>query len=446
MTATLNPIDRIRKLAQQVGAEKSAAAGFKTAMEDPGKLEGSSTHPSDLPEEKGNERAPQTGFFAAENEKKLKEQTPNSIDAAADVTPSSAPKANEGRVDEAKDTGADPSIEDDYKDRPKEPSETSHPANASIGEKYSSINLQNIAGLSNDQLYKLAAELGNDIAADLANGKFAPIVPTSPAKSAAAAAKSAGEKPAAEKPASEKQAVKQTMYCNECHTTHEGESCPACAAKSAAAAGFQDAALAGMTPELQKKAIDLAAQVYTNAIRKADRVVAHLIETKRAEELEDPTGGSGEGEDHSEEGSEAQSDAPPSGSEGGEAPPPAEGGGDPMAAMGAPPAAGPDPLAALGGGAPPAGPAGPMGAPAMPGGGSGNIEQLLQALLMALSEMGMGTQDLGGMGPIGAKMAAEARTFQRAGKYQHKVASPEERKQVNYLKGYINELAKRSGK
>ena len=175
--------DRVSSLVEEIGREKNAAA--KAAMDDPGGQDGPSTHPSATSDDNELSQPAPEGAQSVDNESAVKEQTPNVPDNDPELTPEAAPTQDEVQlgqgVDKAKATGEDPGVEEDYKGTKDDPAEaghkdmggTSHPASGDIGEKYSSFTRESVAAMSDEDLFKAAADLGNDLAADLANGFYA---------------------------------------------------------------------------------------------------------------------------------------------------------------------------------------------------------------------------------------------------------------------------------
>ena len=457
MTTSL--FDRVSGLVDEIGAEKQAAAREKTAetgIPDPGGAEGATSHPSKKTDDDLQPKA--EGFQSADNERIVKDQIPDAVDTKPEATEGNAPKATDTQqgqgVDEAKPTGEDPSTESDYKGklegdkREGDQGGTSHPATGSYGEKYSA---DAIDGMSDDDLLKSAADLGNELTADIANGHFSPAAPAQAAVPAAAAA---------------------------------GE-------KTAEAAGE-------VGNRLEDIASNVVQEVVKSAYHQADLVVDHLakemsaLKKKAAEgETEDPTSGASEGEDHgTEEGGssdpneESSEEEALGGSDGGEEAPPAGaeellaamGGGGEMGGMPGGEMGGPEMGGEMGGmpggemggmpgaemGGMPGGPEmGGMGGPEMGGmpgaemggpppemGGMGN-EQALQQLAMALMEAGIDPAQLAALAnPAAEKIASAVHGHRRSGKFcfsEAKTGSAE-RKVRDYMKGFVLELYKRSRK
>jgi hypothetical protein len=462
--------NRVGDLLEEIGTEKAAGdTQSKAAMDDPGGMEGKSSHPSATIGDDGDlpQPAPE-GEMSADNTAEVKKQIPDSVDSKSEATPANVPTQDEVQlgqgVDAAKPTGEDPSTERDYKGTKEDPGSgstemggTSHPAKGSFGEKYSSDQLTE---MSDEDLYKQASELGNELLADVANGLF-------------------------EHPAQEKQAAKP-------------EETKEATAEKAAQAGYTAAAAEGDDTDLDTQAGQVIASIVKTAHHQGDLVAAYLKQTttelqKAAEGDEDvdPTGGAAEGEDHETEeteGGEGPTEAPPE--EGLPAEGGAPGGGEEealLAAMagggeepggglpgeGGPPMGGPE----MGGGLPGEGgpPMGgglpgeggpPMGGPEMGGGppmGGGDMgmgmgmggppdalngmgeEEALQQLAMALMELGIDPAMLAQLGGPGPKIASAVTEFQKSGKFQFSETKTAEQKQVrDYMKSYIGELCKRS--
>lgn len=403
--------DRVASLVEEIGVEKRAAVNEKIARS---QGLGKTTHPSDKEDE--NEQAATEGEQSADNDRRVKETIPDSVTGTSDATEGGA-KATDVQqgTDVAKPTGEDPGNESNYKGklegdkRVGEQGGTSHPAKGDYGEKYSA---DRVAQMSNEDLCKAAADLGNEIVADIANGLFSEAKPQT--KRAAAAAQS----------------------------------------------GAQLATQAGETGnQIDKLASEIIQEIVKSAYRQADLVTDHLARElavlKSAEnEDEDPTSGVEDGEDHGTEG--VGGEVPPEaagqllaamgGGEGG-MPPGAEGGMLPGAEGGMPPlgAEGLPPEAAMAAGGPPPGAEG-VGAPPAELGGMGN-EAALQQLAMALMEAGIDPRALAAAMPDqGAKIASAVMDYQRSGRFQFSEAKKgsAERKVRDYLKNYVTELYRRS--
>lgn len=409
--------DRVAGLVEEIGAEKRAAVREKTAGS---KNMGNSSHPSENSVDDDEQDAVE-GFQSADNTRAIKDKVPESVDSKPDATEGNAPKATDNQlgqgVDAAKPVGEDPAVEDNYKGtlegdkRQGDRGGTSHPATGSYGEKYSS---DRVARMSSVQLLKSAADLGTEIAADLANGLF--------------------------------------------------NRQPQQAQKQAAVAGQQTAAVAGQVgDQMDKLASDVVQEIVKSAYHQADLVVDHLAHEmamlKRAEgenEAEDPTGGASEGEDFGSEdaggeagGGDAQALMAAMGGAGGAEggmPPGAEGGMPPGAEGGMPPGMeGEMPPEAMGG-MPPGAEGGEAGGPPPEMGAMGN-EQALQQLAMALMEAGIDPRALAAAVPEeGGKIASAVMDFQRSGMFEYSEAKrgSAERKVRDYMKGFITELYRRS--
>jgi hypothetical protein len=403
--STKGLFDRIATLVEELGVEKAAAATEKAAKTD---SQGQSSHPST--KEDPAERDATEGAQSADNTKVVKETVPVSVDGTADATPGNVPKDENQQlgqgVDKAKPTGEDPKNETVTKGKPggdtREDGQggTSHPANADFGDKYSADRL---AGLSDADLYKLAAELGNSAAADIANGFFQDKAADVAAPDSAA---------------------------------------PAKAAASAGAATAKAAAAPAAQPEQDSNAIasEIIVDVVKSAQHQADLVAWHLANEaaalrKQAEaELEDPTAGGEDGEDHGTEEAEGSVDGT---EEGGELP--TEGGPPPgaealLGAMGGAPGAeaGGVPGAEMGGP--------PPGMEGMP------ADEAIQQLAMALLELGIDPAELAAAASdTGAKIASTVVQYKRAGKFRVEACKSAQQKQArDYMKGYISELLARS--
>ena len=395
----MSMFERLSSLLEQV-SEKTAAAN---PLKDPGSQDGASSHPTAKTEDP-TLRKPVEGEQSSVNTQMAKEVSTVQLDNKSEMTPASAPKDEEQQlgqgVGKAKPTGEDPAVERDYKGKPTDKRDgemggTSHPASGSLSDG----KCANLAELPMAELYKLAADLGNQLAADLAMQ----IQPQAP------------------------QTQTQTN------------------ANQAAAAGYKAAEVAA--PEaMDKLAADVVTATVEQAWHTADLVASHLAaETallkKAAEEGDDsdPTEGKSEGGDAGASDAGAPSgDAEKllqqmSGGDGGAAPQPT--GGDPGAAG---PGAGPGADAGL-----------PQGAP--PEMGQMNEQQALQELAMALQELGIDLPSLAAMAQQGGpqeapKMASYVDEFKKSGKFQFSEAKrgSAERKVRDYMKDYISEMGRRS--
>jgi hypothetical protein len=402
MTASL--FDHVSSLVEHIGQEKAAAAQEKkgeTGIPDPGGMEGATTHPSKKTDD--DLQVASEGAQSADNSRIVKDQTDASVDEKPDATPANAPKATDTQVADAKPTGEDPSNEDDYKGKLEGDKKdgdmggTTHPAKGDYGEKYSA---DAIAAMSDEELLKTAADLGNDITAEIANNLFSTPTPQPRAKEAAAAGNTVAEQ----------------------------------------AGNVGDA--------LDKVASEVTQQVVLNAYHQADLVANHLAKEaaelqKQAEgDAEDPTGGAGDGEDYGSGGSADDEGAallaamgggaggPEMGGEAGGLPP--EMGGE---AGGLPPEAG---------GAPDA-PVGDIGAEL---GGMGD-EEALQQLAMALLEAGIDPAALAAAaapGSPGEKIGSAVRNFKNSGRFEFTEAKKgsAQRHVRDYMKGFVRELYSRS--
>lgn len=396
--------DSIRNWTNEVGREKQAAGMGKT------------THPSDKVDD-GTSK-PTEGARASENSKDVKKMVPADVDGSP-VLGKSQDQLQPNLGPHQSATGEDPSVEDDYKDRPKDPG-TSMPADASIGDKYS-FDLTKADGLK-----KAAVALG-----DLANAILADItVGSQPNQTTSQAQASTKQASTSCAPSSPSAAVASAPI--------DGASASNTAA---AVAGYELASLLG----LSKDAADMNAQQTIASVINRAQVLGDRLGRLLAEE-EKLAAGPEEGE----EGPAQKDDgAPPeanlaemlggAGGPGGPGGPPPGGPGGAM-----PPDAGP--------GGPPPGPGGP-GGPEGPGGpGGGMNPQALQELAMALQEMGVPLDQLAAAGqsaggPPGladgaAKMAAAVQKYMRSGSFRYTEAKEgtAERKTRDAMKSQLREV------
>jgi len=390
--------NHITSLLDEVTGEKTAADREKQGMDDPGGHDGPSSHPSTKPDE--DEQAPAEGAQSADNTKRVKEDVPEAVDSQADATPSNVPKQDDTQlgqgVDAAKATGEDASTEHDYKGKPEGDKQqgdmggTTHPADGQYGEKYSA---EKIASANDADLWQLTADVGNELAADVANGQV-----------------------------------------------HDQQAPPATRSEKAAAAEA-GAAVADAAGEYD--ANDDAANIITATVKTAEHhaeLVADYLyrefdRVKQAMPMEgDPLSGEQEGEDHGSE------EMPGEGGEG----VPSEGGEELLAAMAGEGGEGMPPEMGMGeemgeemGG--------DMEAPPEALGGMGE-EEAMQELAMALTELGISPEELAAAESEEApKIAAAVQNFKAAGHFQITVADTAEKRAVrDYMKSYVSELRQRS--
>ena len=277
-----NVFDRVSSLVEEIGNEKQAAA--KAAMDDPGGQDGASSHPSATSDSAELPQPAPEGEQSSANESVVKEQTPLVPDNDPELTPEAAPTQDEVQlgqgVDKAKATGEDPGTEEDYKGDKEDPPEqgnkdmggTSHPASGDIGEKYSSVTRESVEAMSDDDLFKLAAELGNDVNAVLANAFFEEDITAELSQPGTADA-----------PAASKSAAAEAGY------TEADES---------------DAFAAAVISETVKSAQHQADLV----VDYLSRLSGSLQKEAEGDPMEDQLGGEGEGEAHGTEEASAPAD------------------------------------------------------------------------------------------------------------------------------------------
>ena len=450
-----NVFDRVSSLVEEIGNEKQAAA--KAAMDDPGGQDGASSHPSATSDSSELSQPAPEGAQSSDNESVVKEQTPLVPDNDPELTPEAAPTQDEVQlgqgVDKAKATGEDPSTEEDYKGDKEDPSEqgnknmggTDHPASGDIGEKYSSVTRESVESLSDAALFKLAAELGNDVNAVLANAFF-----------------DENKKAELAQPETHNDAASKSAAADVGYTAADESDAFA-------------AAVMGETVKAAQHQADLVVDYIA-------RLSGSLQKEAGGNPLEDMLGGEGEGEAHGTD----------------EVPAPADDGGAAilaaMAGEGAPGGGGGMPLEGgapeemLAGGAPEEMLAGGAPEEALAGGGvppelgGMDEEAAVQELAAALEELGIPPEALaaaamqsggggmppggggemppgGGMPPggeapapelppelAGAKLAAAVESHKRSGKYRITEAKQgtAKRKVRDYMKGYVSELVGRN--
>ena len=440
-----NVFDRVSSLVEEIGNEKQAAA--KAAMDDPGGQDGASSHPSATSDSSELPQPAPEGEQSSSNESVVKEQTPLVPDNDPELTPEAAPKQDEVQlgqgVDKAKATGEDPSTEEDYKGDKEDPPEqgnkdmggTSHPASGDIGEKYSSVTRESVAAMSDANLFKLAAALGNDVNAVLANSFF----------NEDKAADLKGDQHELDTDndgkieGSDFSAIRKKKKKSDKSSDENSEDKAAAAGYAAAdEADTFAAAIIGETVKAAHHQADLVADYMS-------RISSDLRKQAEGVPMDDTLGGEGNGEAH-----------------GTEVPAPADGGGEAilaaMAGGGEEQMPVEDPLAAAGVGPEGMGPEGMgpegMGPEGVPTELAGMDEEAaLQQLASALQEAGISPEELAAAGMAGGegaevapKLAAAVDNLQRSGKYEITEAKrgTSERKVRDYMKGYVNELCARS--
>jgi hypothetical protein len=462
--------DRVAGIVEEIGIEKRAAYTEKRAGS---KDMGNSTHPTEKATD-DDEQDPVEGAHSKDNERIIRETVPNNVVETPDATEGNAPKYEDVSLSQGLESGPTgtgsetPPIDKPINDKKEgDQGGTTHPADANY--KMSS---EQVVTFTPRQILKSAAELGNDVLADLANGIY-------------------GAAPVQQKRAGDANAF-----------AHAGQ-------KVAAAAGQ-------LTNDIDVLAADIVGDIVKSAYHQADLVAASIqsnlrnLSKRAGGEDGDPTGGAGDGEAHGSEaagGGDGDGDADDAGGD-------AQGlmsamggpGGDPGAGGGAPPPGGGDPtggmdpqmlqqliqalqqdpqLAAqleqilagagggggdMGGGMPP--PGGDMGGGGMPppDGGAGGPppggdagappagpmppemaamgdKQAMQQLGMALVEANIDPHALAAANPRhGAKIASAVLDFQRSGQFEFTEAKrgSAERKVRDYMKGYVRELYSRS--
>lgn len=422
--------DRVAGIVEEIGAEKKAAWAEKRAGS---KDMGNSSHASESVTD-DDEQEPSEGAQSADNERIVSETIPNNVVEMDDVSADGAPKYEDVALTqgvESGPTGTD--VETPTKGKPEgdvrvgNRGGTTHPADGSYGEKYSSARVANMPAKT---LLKTAAELGNDVMADFANGFYSTQAPRGDANAAAVAGQ-----------------------------------------KTAAAAG-------AVANEVDTLAANIVTEIVKSAYHQADLVAASIHANLRAlkqadDEAADPTGGAADGEDHGSEG------AAPGGDEaglmaamGGGAPGGEEMGGEEMGGAGLDPqmieqliqALQQDPQLAAqleqilqgAGGAPegaaPGGdmggapPEGAPGAEPPPELGAMSDKQAMQQLAMAVAESDVDLKKLASVNANGAKIAAAVADYKRSGKFEFTEAKrgSAERKVRDFMKGYVRELYSRS--
>ncbi len=392
-------LDRISAIMSEIGAGETKEA--KTTDTSVG---GTSSHPT-VNAESGEEAATE-GAQTADNTQYVKKHTPGSPDATPDATPGSETTQDEVQPGTALPTGEWP--KDTPDDRPDDVA-TSHPADASVGPKYS----EDLSSTDLSELLKAAQELGNELTAALATGfltEDAPATPAAPAKPTKKANSEVNK--AAEQGAED--------------------------AKKAAEA--EDVLAAEVIESVVKSACDradLAAGYLTGLLEQFSKEAVGVDPTSEDMLADDPAAGG--------EIDEATLAALLAALEGE--------GGAPMgeAPLGEPPleepvgddAAAEELLAAM------AGPGGaeeevPLEAPDELAGM--DDEAALLELLAALDETGEDEAALGKMGgDVGAYLAKSASVVRKGGKYKYSSAKKgsAQRKVRDYMKAYVNELYRR---
>jgi hypothetical protein len=460
MNMATSLFDRVAGIVEEIGAEKKAAWHEKRAGS---KDMGNSTHASDKVED-DDEQEPSEGAHSKDNERIIRESVPNNVNEAPEATEGNAPKYEDVSLSQGVESGeTGKGVETPTKGKPDgdvregDQGGTTHPADGSYGEKYSA---DRVANFTAKNILKSAAELGNDVMADLANGLY-------------------GDVPAGRD------------------------------ANDAAVYGQKVAAAAGnVASDVDDFATNIVTEIVKSAYHQADLVAASIQSNlaalqKRAEgEGGDPTSGMADGEAHGTEaaaGGDGDGDAddaggPPDGDEGGlmaamggpggemggeggemgggmggggEVDPEmlqqliamlqqdpqlaaqleqvlqgAGGGGGDMGGGGMPP---PEAMAGgEGGGMPP--PGAEAGGPPPEMAGMGD-KMAMDQLTMAMVEANIDPRALAAANPKqGAKIASAVIDHQRSGKFEYSEAKrgSAERKVRDYMKGYVRELYSRS--
>jgi hypothetical protein len=379
----------------------------KQAMDDPGTQDGSSSHPSaKLSPESANEKPPVEGARSSENTSDAKANTPtNGVESHGEAkhkAPEQSAQEYSQGIESPKPAleGAERSFNGkptgDEKDG--DMGGTSHPAKGSYGEKYSADAL---ARVGHGDLVKIARDLGNEIAADIANGRMTGTAPTAPAAPAATPAQKAA----------------QDGYA------------------AAAAAGDQEKASAVVT-ETVKQAHVAAARTfqYLSAfLKQADGEESPEAESSETDEQKPSEGESAP--PSGESAPPAGESAPPSGESLPPAGPPAGPAGDPTALLGAMEAAPPAP------------------GPAAPPVQGLDQNQLLQLLTQVLMEQGVTPDQLsaGAAGtpdaPAVEKLASAVTKFAADGQVRFAPPkTPQEKRAKDYMRGVVQEIVRRNAR
>lgn len=357
------------------------------------------------------------GSFGQTLSSEVKEQGPGAIDSLPDAKVIK-PETIQGEVGLKQTTvGRDPSQEDNFGGTLKEPGVgTSTAAKFDDGRKYATV--QEVMAKSAAARKAYLEPLANEILADIAQQVMpaAQAVPTPKAAAAPAAPAAQPENIVAE-----------------------------------AQAGYELARVLGLEKLSHDERAQLTvADTIADALVDAELTFQHLKQA--AEE-----GGGGEEPPPKKPEEEMPMDVGGGGGEG-SAPPPSP------APSAGPPAGGGDPAAAGGGGGgDPFGSAvsqlasegGQAGAPPAPGGGDAGLgpgspqvsrEELLQGLLMAMHEVGITPEEVMAAAtqqgqPTVQKMAAAAKDFQRAGKFEFAPPSTKRAREIcNRSKAMLTEL------
>lgn len=396
---------------QELQDVKAASAKPITKQAGPPGM-GKTTHPSEKVDDNTHETP--EGARYSENTSDVKKDVPANVEEADTKMDEDKVMPNIGTQQSA--TGEQPSVEDDYKGT-KDDGTTSHPADAEdVGEKYSSVALPKLLKLAESKAHALLADIGNGLfgaPATYAQNKQAAAPPPPPSDPA-----------------------------------------------TAMASGYNTAASAGVDEGTLQK---LAADFIQNTIRDAD-LDADLVGSYFVSWHQKKAAGGGPEEDDNGGPVDPAALAAAGGGGG-----PPIGGGMPPGAGGMPPGAGgmppggppvvdatggpggaaPDAAGGPGGGGDPLAALSAAGADATPS--ASDKEQAIHDLLMAMQELGIDPSELAqmaqqggdeGKADEGAKLAAAAVKFQRAGKFQIREAkTAEERKRRDLIKDYVMEIA-----
>ncbi len=374
-----------------------------SAKKDPGGHCGATSHPSKSIDD-GTQDAPE-GSRARENEADVKKDVPASVD---ETKPGSGGTQEERQMQigtHKSETGMDPKVEDDYKSKKDDPG-TTHPAKATVGEKYSSLN----------ELLAMHKKASDELLAAI-SVNLTPTTPETIKKASTESTKSTG-------------------------------------LNDAAQAGYKLAAVAQNQDQLTSEAV--LGQIIKEAYEDADRVgpfmIAYLAEREKiATEVKkagpdgapepppDAAAAMGGGGPPPDAGAPPDAGGPPPEMGGGAGGPPGAGGGGQEQALQELAMAlmelgvSPEELAQIAQAMSGAG--GPPGGGMMPPGAGGPPPD------MGAPPPGAGGPPPGSPAEMGAKVASAVKDFQRSGKFRVEAAkTAAQREYRDRMKSYILEI------
>lgn len=405
-------LDRISRIMEEFGGTKQA----EQTRED--SIGGKSTHES-TKAESGEVTATEKGQ-TADNAAYNREHVPGGTDSTPDATPGSETTQGEAQQGTALPTGE--WSEEKPDDRPGDVA-TAHPADASVGQKYSA----DVSTASIDDLLKMATELGNELSAALATGFLTDDEPGAPKKPGTKYTDAVDANQAAKQGAADAQHAVASEDEEAAHTIEA-------VVKSACERAEMTA---GYLTELLNEFSQAAATTQKRAFGDVPPDVPADVPA------DVPVEGGGEDEDAAALAALLEA-LQAGGGEGGDLPLDEAGGDLPLEGEPDAPAEDEEAAALL------EAMAGPPGEEDLAAGqealGEMPDDEALLQLLAALEEEGGTEEDLKMAGDAGAYLAKSASVFRKSGKYQYKGAKrgSTERKVREYIKNYVSELYRRN--